>query len=269
MLELFLFITYILGQDCSTTNRLCIEQNITVGQPVKVFWPVNLIPTDINPNSLILDLFAGDSGSIYDACNSTSFVKVQEFSVAPKVAYPTINFTEITVTNNDDGKALFMQLHDPNNRQCLLGPNVAGKWTASIIVNPASTTGTTTVSGQPSATSTSASDSSSNGNSKYVIAIFSVLIAVVVLLAIFICYRLVFSKTKPPQDPEILKIEDSPIPEPRMTMDVTRPPATHFPQITDHEPPIRMTFEHSRMGVGSTEVQRNSDESLLEIIKEY
>ncbi|KAJ3321975.1 hypothetical protein HDV06_003728 [Boothiomyces sp. JEL0866] len=269
MLELFLFISYILAQDCSTTNRLCIEQNITAGQPVKVFWPVNLIPTDINPNTLVLDLFAGDSGSIYDACNSTSFVKIQEFNVVPKNAYPMINYTEITVTNNDDGKALFMQLHDPNNRQCLLGPNVAGKWTASIVI-AGSSSGTSTISGQPTATSTStSSDSSNSGNSKYVIAIFSVLIAIVVLLAAFICYRLAFSKTKPPKDPEILKIDEAQLDEPRMTMDVTRPPATHFPQITDHEALPRMTFEHSRMGVGSTEIQRNSDESLLEIIKEY
>ncbi|KAJ3271194.1 hypothetical protein HDV01_006983 [Terramyces sp. JEL0728] len=270
MLELFLFISFIFAQDCSTTNRLCIEQNITVNQPVKVFWPVNLIPTDINPNTLVLDLFAGDSASAYDPCNSSSFVKIQEFAVNPKIAYPSINYTEITVTNNGDGKALFMQLHDPNNRQCLLGPNIAGKWTASIVIADPSSNGTTTTNGPSSSpTSTSTSDSSNGWNGKYVIALFCVLIAIVVLLAAFICYRLLFSKTQPPKDPEILKIEDSPSPEPRMTMDITRPPATHFPQITDHEAPPRMTFEHSRMGIGSAEIQRNSDESLLEIIKEY
>lgn len=139
-----LFYSYTFGQafTCTGTNRLCIQAaNLTSG--VIIYYPTSIIPTDINPATISISLYYGPSQvALQNPCQTAETSRfVDSFLITkPFIASPGINgtnsvfhispeFTDLAKVDN----SFFLLLADPNKRQCILGPNIGGKYGTDIM----------------------------------------------------------------------------------------------------------------------------------------
>jgi hypothetical protein len=182
-------ISAVLGQSCLQTNRLCIESTfIPQNGNIQVFYPTTVIPVDINPFSMTLNIFTFNGSFSQDPCDKG--IPVKSFPISPTIADAWTNVTTVTI-DVPEGEYI-MQLSDIDKRQCILGPNINGLFNESVRVRRVATA-TTTIRATPTTTTAVAPDAkqpttSDSNSSRNLIIILSVAISAVILIVAGIIY---------------------------------------------------------------------------------
>jgi hypothetical protein len=210
-----------MAQSCDQTNRLCIEDtHINRNSAVQVFYPTNLIPTDISGSSLSLSFFRSNGTLNGDPCTLTAMVK--SYAIQPRRVNDWTNATSVTV--DVPAGEYVMQLSDPQKRQCLLGPNIRGMYFESVQVREQVTSSiavaspTSTVS-RPVAPDAEIPSTSSGTNQRNLIISVAVGVSVVALIIIAMVLMRMRKRREVAQGKR-----DQDLPE----GDVERPPSIHL-----------------------------------------
>jgi hypothetical protein len=218
-MNFLLLVATVMAQSCDQTNRLCIvDTHINRNSAVQVFYPTNLIPTDISGSSLSLSFFVSNGTLNGDPCTLTSLVK--SYPIQPTRVNDWTNATTVTV--DVPAGEYVMQLSDPEKRQCLLGPNIRGMYFESVQVREETTSSiavaspTSTVS-RPVVPDAEIPSSNSNNQRNLIIAV-AVGISIVALVVI----AMVLIRMRKRREVAQGKREDLP------ESDVEQPPSVHL-----------------------------------------
>ena len=155
----------------------------------KVYFPTNIIPEGIQ-----LRMFLGEGNVPADPC----FGGGVELEMAGMVKETEgINSTVVTIFGSGNG---FLVLRDPQNRQCLVGPSVDGRFLQSVVFD-GGTNATSTDAGPDSASTETATDTATGAptlepqdnsiqDSKTIltIVIASFVVLLLILLAIYLYF---------------------------------------------------------------------------------
>ncbi|KAI8892425.1 hypothetical protein BC833DRAFT_611699 [Globomyces pollinis-pini] len=181
-----------IASECLNTNRLCIDsQNITIGIPTTIYWPVNLIPVEVDTERLTVSLYNGDASTLIDPCTSNS--PLGTYPVKPRATSNTfINSSSIIIPTSErlsnlikTNNQFYLQLKDSLNRQCILGPNIGSGYAGNVplVLSP---TSTTTTSSTPTNTSGSGSSDNYSPVVRYSLLIVALMILVIAIISVFI-----------------------------------------------------------------------------------
>ncbi|KAJ3360871.1 hypothetical protein HDU91_004242 [Kappamyces sp. JEL0680] len=229
------------GNVCEGTAQLCLDAtNVETNKAFTVYWNAGQVPLEVQPASMTLNLYGGDLAfvNIVDPCHvdSQSVPLIASFPVVPHDSrMENVGASSITIPSSSaletylaaGSNKFFLQLGNPANVNCQLGPRTAGNAVTFLSITdspPAQTgntstlstssatsastgaaagaqTGSTAPSGSPASHPTSADETAPRGLGVVQIILLS-LAALVLLILLLLVYVKYFRKTTVLRNPE-------------------------------------------------------------------